>query len=92
MNQTIIESYQVLSRDQVTNVSQNPIIIAIFIFIWFLITLIYLVIAGSITIKKNNGKNVKMISRINAWIPVFVWTIGYAGLVLILLIFPVWLK
>jgi len=92
MNQTIIESYQALSRDQITNVTQNPIILGVFIAIGVLILLIYIIIASLVTIKVNNGKRVKMISRINAWIPIFIWIIGYPGLVLILLIFPIWVK
>ena len=92
MNSTIIESYQALSKDQIINVTQNPMIIGIFIAIWFLITLIYIIIAGNVTIKVNNGRKVKMTSRINTWISVFVWTIGYSGLMLLFVIFPIWVK
>ena len=92
MNQTIVESYQALSRDQITQVTQNPIIIGIFIAIGVLILLAYIIIAGLITIKVSNGRKVKLLSRINAWIPVFVWIIAYPGLVLLLLIFPVWVR
>jgi len=86
------ETIQKISYEQITSVTQSPLILIIIGAIWFLPLLFYLLIAIFTHARTSHGEKLKrrMISSPNAWIPLAVWFIVQATLFVLLLIFPFW--
>jgi hypothetical protein len=91
MNETISEISTKLTYEQITSITQNPLIIFVLILIWLLPIIIYIILALSIRGRTASGEKLKrcMLSHANAWIPMIIWTFIQGGLFLIL-IFPFW--
>lgn len=89
----ITEITKRLTFQEVTSVTQDPLMLLVIVgIIWFVPLFLYLIIAGSVRARTSSGVKLKgsMLSKVTGWIPVFIWLIQ-AGLILIFLIFPVWL-
>jgi hypothetical protein len=79
--------------EQVSAITQQPVIVAYLIMTYVLFIFAYLIIACTTKGKSGSGKATSkpMIAYENSWIPLVLWGFGQAILFL-LIIFPVWLR
>jgi len=91
-SETLTQIANKLTYEQVVSVTQDPIFIFALLVIWLFPIVLYLLMAGSIKASTSSGRKLdkSMLSNLNAWIPVLIWTFLQAGLFLLLVIFPVW--
>lgn len=93
MNPINASIVQKLTYDSVTNITQSPLIIAIFIGIWLFPIIIYLITAGCIRVRTSSGTKLKgsLLSKPTGWIAPIIWFFIQGTLIAIFLIFPIWL-
>jgi len=90
MNETILD----LTFENVTEITNNPIIIIALTIIWLLPIIIYIFIASLTHARTSSGKKLDtlMIQSANAWIPVILWGFVQLALFILLIMFPFWLN
>ena len=80
----------VITFEQVTAITKEPIVIIGFVIIWFLPLLIYLILGVTVRGRSASGKVTSdpMISNPNYFIPLIIWGLIQLSLFIIFLVFP----
>ena len=83
-----------LNYENVTEITTNPVFLGMIIAVWLIPLLIYVIIGSVAKAKSPSGQTLSkpMIAYPNFWYAFFIWFLLQSALILILLIFPIWLK
>ena len=83
-----------LSFDQVTAITTDPLFLGAIIAVWLLPLILYIIVGSVAKAKSPSGQALSkpMIAYPNFWYGFFIFLFFQAGLFLILIIFPLWLK
>lgn len=83
-----------LTYENVTEITTNPVFLVMIIAIWLIPLLIYVVVGSVAKAKSPSGQTLSkpMICYPNFWYAFFIYFLLQPALILILIIFPLWLK
>jgi hypothetical protein len=89
---TTIEATKKLTYEQIISVTNTTPFIIIGAIVWFLPLFLYVLVAINTKPRGASGQTYKgnMLSTLNGWIPIIIWGIFGAGLLLLGFYFPVW--
>ena len=90
LNQTIGKTTKI-TFEEWTAITQDPKFIIAMLIIWLVPIILYIIVGALV---KGGGKHFskKMIEYSNFWYAPLIWFFGQAGLILIFIIFPLFLK
>lgn len=77
-----------------TAITQSTPFIMAMLVVWLLPIIVYIIIASATHAKTSSGRKLDklMIQSPNAWIPILIWFFFQPILILLLIMFPYWLK
>lgn len=83
-----------LTYEGVTEITTNPVFLAMIIAIWFIPLIIYIIVGSVAKARSPSGQALSkpMICYPNFFYAFFIWFLLQSALILALLIFPFWLK
>ena len=92
VNGTVIEEAGKLTFEQVVEITTEPVMIFAFLASWGIVLLIMLLLGGIMNSRTSSGKKSKWIETRNFWVAFLLWFLLYPILLLLLVIFPIWMK
>ena len=91
INETIQNT---LTYESVTQITNQPEFILSIVAVWLLPLIIYFIVGAFARARSGDGRvlSKRMIEYPNFWYSFFIWFFLQAGLILTLIIFPLWIK